>query len=140
MKKAGLLFMFFFLYIYLGFAQSSVWEINHNGNTLYLGGSIHVLREEDFPLPREFDEAYGKSETIVLETDPQLLNSPEIAAYLMTNMLLPEGKTLGTVLSREAYKKLLKKCKDRGISIDDVKRWKPSIIINVLSVMEAENQ
>ena len=44
------------------FSQSSVWKIGKNGNTLYLGGSIHLLRAEDYPLPQEFDATFAKSE------------------------------------------------------------------------------
>ena len=48
---------------------SSVWVISRNGNTLYLGGSIHILRDDDFPLPTEFDLAFSQSTVLVLEAD-----------------------------------------------------------------------
>ena len=37
---------------------SSVWKISRNGSTLYLAGTIHILRESDFPLPKEYEGAF----------------------------------------------------------------------------------
>jgi uncharacterized protein YbaP (TraB family) len=62
--------------------KTSVWEISNGDNVLYIGGTIHILRESDYPLPSAFDTAFNDSEIIVFETsadDPlDLLNSEEI--------------------------------------------------------------
>lgn len=46
-----------------------VWQVTQGNNTFYLGGTIHVLSQEDYPLPASFELAYGASEMLFFETD-----------------------------------------------------------------------
>jgi uncharacterized protein YbaP (TraB family) len=66
MKKkfiiTGMMLLFAWLFVScassapaLNESKSSVWEISKDGKTLFLGGSIHLLREQDLPLPFAFD-------------------------------------------------------------------------------------
>ena len=50
-------------------AESSLWTIQKGGSITYLGGTCHLLRQSDFPLPPEFYKAYGASDILVFETD-----------------------------------------------------------------------
>jgi uncharacterized protein YbaP (TraB family) len=120
------------------YAQSSVWEISKNGNTLYLGGSVHILREEDFPLPAEFDLAFDKSSILVLETDVDKMAEPAYMQYLITQMILPGGKTLETILSAEAYSLLKEKCELYGLPFETVSIFKPAMITTILTVLEIQ--
>jgi uncharacterized protein YbaP (TraB family) len=120
------------------YAQSSVWEITRNGNTLFLGGSVHILRNEDFPLPEEFDLAFEKSSILVLETDVDKMAEPAFLQYLMTQMLLPPGKTLQTILNAEAYSLLKEKCELFSLPIETVSLLKPSMVTSILTVLEIQ--
>ena len=53
----------------IAIADSSVWKVQSDDSVLYIGGTCHVLRESDFPLPEEFQKAYEASATLVFETD-----------------------------------------------------------------------
>ena len=37
---------------------ASIWLVRSGDNVIYLGGTVHLLRPSDYPLPDEFDEAY----------------------------------------------------------------------------------
>jgi len=37
-------------------ADTSVWEVTSAGNTIYLGGTVHLLRPSDYPLPEEYEQ------------------------------------------------------------------------------------
>src|SRR4051812_27844848 len=50
--------------------QSSVWRVDKDGHHLYMGGTIHLLRKEDYPLPDVFEEAYRDSKKLVFELPP----------------------------------------------------------------------
>ncbi|NQY94638.1 MAG: TraB/GumN family protein, partial [Campylobacteraceae bacterium] len=56
MKKAILIFTLFILQNVL-FAQTSIWKIQKNDEIIYLGGTIHLLRAKDYPLPIEYEKA-----------------------------------------------------------------------------------
>lgn len=49
--------------------QGSVWSVSDGDNTVYLAGSVHLLREADYPLSPVYDEVYADSEEVVMEID-----------------------------------------------------------------------
>ncbi|HCA75529.1 MAG TPA: TraB/GumN family protein, partial [Alteromonas sp.] len=55
---------------------ASVWQVSNAGNTVYIGGTLHILSPEDFPLPNAYGVAYNQADELVFETDIAGLNSP----------------------------------------------------------------
>jgi uncharacterized protein YbaP (TraB family) len=116
------------------FGQSAVWELTKDGNTLYLGGSVHVLREEDFPLPGEFGEALNRSDILVLEADMDLMTDGEFLKELMPRMYL-SGTNLKNLLSPGVYNDLAALCKEQGLPLFQIIRMKPMIVSTMLSTL-----
>ncbi|MCL2480953.1 MAG: TraB/GumN family protein [Spirochaetaceae bacterium] len=74
--------LFFALYLH---AETSVWKISNGDNILYIGGTIHILRESDYPLPEPFYTAFDESEIIVFEStgDPMdIINNEQIKLFI----------------------------------------------------------
>lgn len=117
---------------------SSVWKISKNGQTLFLGGSVHILREQDFPLPPEFDRAFEESAALILEADISQAENEETAAVIAALMLLPEGQSLESLLSADVYGQLAEKCAEFGIALEALVRFKPALVINLLTVLEIQ--
>jgi len=117
---------------------SSVWKISRNGDTLFLGGSIHILRDTDYPLPAEFDRAFSQSSVLVLEADIEQMADENIMMYLLSRTRLPDNKTLQSILERDAYEKLKAKCNEYGFSIDEVSKLKPSMVVTLLSSIQIQ--
>ena len=116
---------------------SPVYKITKNGNVLYLGGSIHVLRDTDFPLPEGFDYAFSMSDVLVLEADVDLMNTQEVQEYLLYSSLFLDGRSLRTVLSPQTYEMLSLACDKYGFPMDDtVQMIKPSMVVNILTVLQ----
>jgi len=118
---------------------SPVYRISRNGNELFIGGSVHILRETDFPLPVEFDYAYSVSDVLVIETDVDQLQNPEVTQYLLENMYLPDKQTLRTVLSPQTYEMLSQALDEFGMPIMMFETMKPSMVVNVLSTLQIES-
>lgn len=118
------------------FAQTSIWKVSKNGKTLYLGGSIHLLRESDYPLPKEYDSAFVKSDKIVFETDIEKLEDPAFAQSLLTEGTFKDGKDLKGVLTKKNYKKLKKACAKVSLPLDLMTKFKPSMILLTLTSMK----
>jgi uncharacterized protein YbaP (TraB family) len=117
---------------------SPVWKISGNNNTLFLGGSVHILRSDDFPLPRAFDRAFSRSALLVLETDVEQMADPHVVQYLMSKIYLPEGQTLESILDPDTYFLLKLECAKYGLPIETISNYKPSMVITILSVMQIQ--
>jgi len=117
-------------------AETSIWKVSKNGQELYLGGTIHLLRESDYPLPQEFQQAYQQAQTLVFETDSELLQQPQQQQQFIRLMTLKEGQTLAQLLSPKTYLALKQAVTSRGLPWQAMQRFSPVAISIQLTVME----
>lgn len=117
-------------------AESSVWKAQKDGSIIYLGGTFHILRETDYPLPPEFEKAYKASEIVVFETDIGKLQEQATQMELLAKAMYPDGSTVDKHLSAKAYGELSAYCESRGIPLKAFSRYKPSVLMATLMVME----
>lgn len=131
--KHAILLTFFLLKVFVLFSQSSVWEVEKEGAKIYIGGTIHILREQDYPLPEQFHKAYNNSEILVTELDMNEMMSPVNMAKLQKSMMYDDERTLKTVLNEEVYSELDSVCKQFGMNLLMMDKFKPSMVIMALT-------
>ena len=85
------------------FAASTVYEVSKGKNKIFLAGTVHLLRSQDFPPPDEFDAAYKQSQKIYFETDIQKSKMPEFSQRFAQAMMLPNNATLKDVLDADTW-------------------------------------
>ena len=125
----------------LASAQTAVWQVSKDdGNHIYLGGTIHLLRASDYPLPPEYELAYQKSDRLFFETDIGAMNDPSLQQRMMAQMTYQDGRTLRTVLNEEAYQALSDYVASAGLPIPlaMMQTFKPGLLISTLSVLELQ--
>jgi hypothetical protein len=84
--------------------RSVVWSVRGEYNTVYLFGSIHVLRPGDVGLPRAAETAYEDAEQLVMEIDmddPAVADPIAMAAQMQGYAQLPAGQSLTSVLGND---------------------------------------
>jgi len=133
-----LLLLLFFVTVSVS-AQTMLWKVSYGGHTLYLVGTVHVLRAADYPLPEAFEKAFASADTLVFETDMAALNSPEELTRLRLQLMLPPGKTLQTVLNRQTYTALAKYARQQDIPMELLDRMKPSMVAVTLLNIRLED-
>ncbi|ADE55155.1 TraB/GumN family protein [Coraliomargarita akajimensis] len=121
-------------------AQSSVWKISKGSNTLYIGGTCHLLRTSDYPLPKEFDRAYEQAASLVFEINPGDLADPAFANRLMAKSQYTDGRSLQTVLSEEAYSALEKQGQKSNLPIQLFDSMKPGMVVMMITMQEFAKQ
>jgi hypothetical protein len=99
--------------------RSVVWSVRGEHNTLYLFGSIHVLRPGDVGLPRAAQTAYDDAEQLVMEIDmdhPTLADPLAMAAQMQRHAQLPAGQSLESVLGAD-YPLVAARAEEAGIDL-----------------------
>jgi len=81
----------------------TLWRVTGQANTVYLLGSIHLLREKDHPLPGVIDEAYGDAEVIVMELDMDDMDPVYAQAAFNRAGVMTDGTTLRDLMGDDAY-------------------------------------
>lgn len=117
-------------------AATSVWKAEKNGNTVYLGGTVHVLSKQDYPLPCEFDRAFEASDELFFEIDYAEAQAPQNAMKMATQLTYSDGRSLETVLEKHTYQKLEAYFREAGIPIAMVSRFKPGMLLSFMMMHE----
>ena len=139
MNTSKTLYSLSFLLLVVSFpvyAESSVWTVEKNGNTIFLGGTIHLLTESDYPLPEAYEKAYAGSVEVVLETDMQKLQSPEFQAIMMRELRYSDGRNLQQVVNKNTYRALEQFFTTRGIPMANIIGFKPGMVSTMITMVE----
>jgi uncharacterized protein YbaP (TraB family) len=113
-----------------------LWEVRGKHNSVYLLGSVHLLRPDDRELPREAMRAYEQSGTLVLELDLNALDPQEVEADGAALGVLPEGKTLSEALGPELYAKFKTHAGSVGLDADLTEHFQPWFAALMLEQLE----
>ncbi|MGB4248866.1 MAG: TraB/GumN family protein [Pseudohongiellaceae bacterium] len=117
-------------------AQSSVWVATSGDEKVYLGGTVHLLRPADYPLPDPFEVAYQDSDKLFFETDISGMNDFSVQARMMQELTYSDATTLSSVLNAEAYAALSTHVATVGLPLQMMERFKPGLLISTLQVIE----
>lgn len=117
-------------------AQTSVWQVSKGDNKIYLAGTIHLLRQQDYPLPAAFEQAFDDSQRLFFETDIGAMSDMGLQQRMLQQLTYQDGRTLSAVLSEEAYTALSEYAAGSGIPLGMLQTFKPGLLISTLSVME----
>ena len=101
------------------------WEIKGRSNTLYLLGSVHMLKPEDSILPAEVLNAYERAKALVMELDLNDVNMEAVLGSGMQSALLPEGQTLAEVLGPELHAEMATHTERLGLEPELMDRFQP---------------
>ena len=80
----------------------TMWRATGVTNTVYLLGSIHLLRPEDLPLPSVMDAAYDDAEVLIMELDMDDLGS-DVTQLFAKKGMLQDGATLRQVMGERDF-------------------------------------
>lgn len=137
MKVTKFLVFFFCLFLpHFVVAKSPVWQVSKGDNYLYIAGTVHVLGNDDYPLPPAFEEAYNNSVYIIFEVDINKMESPEVQTMVASKMKYVDGSTLQDHLKPETYAKLEKYLEPLGIPVVTFEDFKPGLVSMMLTMME----
>lgn len=102
-----------------------LWKVSDADNAVYLLGSFHLLREEDYPLPAEVDRAFDDSASLLFEIDPAAMTAPESVAVMQKYMAYDNGETLSTVLPKATLARLSTLVSAGGGSVQALEHSEP---------------
>ena len=119
-------------------ADAPVWKVSGNGQHLFIGGTMHVLQAEDYPLPEEFEAAYQAAERLVFEVDTQNAGSLQFQQVLLDAALYTDGSSLATHLQAATLSRLRAFMNQRGIPVESVLPFRVGLLVTLLTVNELQ--
>jgi hypothetical protein len=103
----------------------TMWLAEGDTNRVYLLGSIHLLRQSDYPLPAVISAAYEDAEALVMELDMDDLDAAAVQQLTRELGLLPPDRELRDVLGEAQYGEALAAAEALDIPLEMLARTEP---------------
>lgn len=110
-------------------ADSSLWRVSNGINEVLVGGTIHVLKESDKPLPAIFEEAFALAPILITEISYDDLQNTAANASVP---IRTDGRTLSNTLTPSTYRLLSAHLQSIGGSIRVLEIVEPAWLAQLL--------
>lgn len=111
-----------------------LWRVQGERNTVYLLGSIHILKQRHYPLAEPIEAAFTNSSVVAFETDFGRMEKPSLQDQLAENARLPKGVTLRQALAPEVYARFQQEVKQTGLRPEVFEFTKPAVAAITLEI------
>ena len=81
----------------------TMWRLDGDANSIYLLGSVHLLRADDHPLPSVIQDAYEEAERLIMELDMDDIDPVEAQSVLTELGLIQDDRSLNDLMGPEHY-------------------------------------
>jgi uncharacterized protein YbaP (TraB family) len=118
--------------------KNVLWSVQGQHNTVYLLGSVHVLRPQDGGLPTAAERAYEDAEQLVMEIDldePRETDPMTLLAEMQRLAVLPAGQSLRSVLGPE-YDDVNARARAAGLDLALVDQFAPWFVATTILQLE----
>lgn len=104
-----------------------LWSINGPGvaNESYLFGTIHIIPEEDYFLPKGLVTSLNDADEVIFEIDPRQMSDPGMLMGLLTKINMRGDTTLEDLLPKDQYDEVEAYFSEMGMPFFLFKRMKP---------------
>jgi uncharacterized protein YbaP (TraB family) len=114
-----------------------MWEVESNGNTVYLVGSMHIADDSFYPLRDEYEEAFAEADYLGVEIDISKAADEAQQKLIMDMGMYQDGTTLKDHVSGDTYAKLGQILKEAGLEPNALDKFKPWVAESTLSSLKS---
>ncbi len=118
--------------------KHTLWKVKSTKSVVFVLGSVHLLKKENYPLPEALEKAFDETQKLVLEVNLDSINNPAVQQLMLSKGLDTSLKTLDQRLSPETYALARKEIELIGLSIDQVRFFKSWMLGLTLTVMHMQ--
>lgn len=120
--------------------KTFLWHVTSDtGGEIYLLGSIHVMKKDAYPLPKEIQAAFDRSKFLVLEADESKLDPVKMQQMVMEKGMYPAGDGISKHISKELQAELAKqlvKNNMQAAQVEQMKPWMLSVMLSMNAIMK----
>jgi uncharacterized protein YbaP (TraB family) len=115
-----------------------LWKVSDADNHVYLLGSFHALKPDDYPLAPSVDVAIADAEKVVFELSPAELRSPDLPKKMAQAALIGNGQTLQQTLPAPLMAELQSYLDKNGMPAPYIVKFQPWFVSLIISVTEMQ--
>lgn len=136
MRILILLLLFVALPLHAAGDRLLFYKAVHEKTELYLLGSMHLARQDIYPLRPQIMQAFDASDTLVVEVDITDDAGAEIQQLMLTHGMYPPGESIRNHISKETWTRLEKLIRQYALPVEVFAQFRPGFLATTLSTME----
>lgn len=113
----------------------TMWQVAGASNSIYLLGSIHLLRSQDYPLPTVLDAVYDDAEVLIMEVDMDDMDPLAAQAAFTRYGVLQDDTTLRDLMGDELYGEATAAAETIDIPLDMLSKTEPWYAAMTVEIM-----
>ena len=113
----------------------TLWQVDGDTNSVFILGSIHLLRNSDYPIPSIIYGAYDEAEVLIMELDMDDMDPMQTQALVRELGMIADGKSLEDVIGERAYAQAAALADDLQIPLTMLagsKPWLAAVMVETL--------
>lgn len=118
--------------------RSLLWRVRSGQNAIYILGSIHFLKKENYPLKKDIDEAFDRSKKLVLEVNLDATSPEKTQQLTMQKAISRDGTTLQQNVSEETYSLAEQRARELGFDLAPLSLFKPWFVALTLEALKLQ--
>lgn len=118
-----------------------LWKVTGSeGRELYLLGSFHLLKADDYPLSADVEQAFKVAQRLLFELSPEEMNSPALPALMLQAAVRTDGRQLKDELDADTWNRLGAYASANAIPLDRLAGMKPWFVGLSISLAQMARQ
>lgn len=113
----------------------TLWKVAGASNSVYLLGSIHLLRSQDYPLPTVLDDAYDDAEVLIMEIDMDDMDPFAAQTAFTTYGVLHDDTTLRDLMGNDLYQQAITAADAIDIPLEMLSKTEPWYAAMTIEIM-----
>jgi uncharacterized protein YbaP (TraB family) len=118
--------------------STCLWRVRSDTTTMYLLGSVHLMKSDAYPLPVVIETAFQASSRAVFEVDLGAEGTAEAALGALAAGMLPEGRTLRETVSGDTWRLVEQHAESSGLDAGSLQRMRPWMVATTLALTELQ--
>jgi uncharacterized protein YbaP (TraB family) len=110
------------------------YEVRGDPGTVFLLGSVHVGKQQFYPLDPPIESAFASADTLVLEID--LSDKPKLEKQVAAASVYPHGDSLDKHLDPEVLTLLRDYFEKSGVTLESLNRLRPWVVTVMVIALE----
>lgn len=117
-------------------AEAPVWALHGAHNTVYLAGSVHLLRSKDAALPAAFQRAYADADALVMEIDLDDMDPASAQGWMLSHGMFDEDHTLEDAIGKQRYERVEQEGNRLGLPVEALQQLQPWLVAMTLAQLQ----
>jgi len=118
--------------------KSCLWKVQSEKNTVYLLGSVHILKQENYPLKKSIEQAFDDVQKLVFEIHLDSAETLSVQMKILSKGMYSDGSTLQENIDEETYSLVTEKAEELGLGIEQMSRFKPWFVTVTLITLKLQ--